>query len=166
MVDFRLIALCNVSYKIISKVLVRRLKEHLGSIVSEERAAFIIGQMITDNVIVAHELLHCLKVRKQCVISYMTIKMDITKAYDRLYWDFLRITMEKMRFARRWIGWIMQCITLVNFRFKSMALLEVSLNLNEEYAKVILYRLTFLFYVMKFLAKYSEMQNYLGNLKV
>lgn len=52
MSDFRLIALCNVSYKIISKILVGRLKAHLSGAISENQAAFIPSRMITDNIII------------------------------------------------------------------------------------------------------------------
>ena len=110
MSDYKPIALCNVSYKIISKILVGRLKKHLSSIISEEQAAFILGRVIIDNVIISHEITHALKVKKRCSTSYTAIKTDITKAYDRLEWDFLQATMFKFGFDVRWIEWIMTCV--------------------------------------------------------
>jgi len=115
MKEFRPIALCNVSYKIISKILVNHLKTHLSSVISDNQAAFIPGRMITDNNIIAHEVFHALKARKRQSKSYMALKTDITKAYDRLEWNFLKSTMEHMGFDARWIQWIMTCVSSVSF---------------------------------------------------
>lgn len=82
--DYRPIALCNVLYKIISKCLVARLKTHLDAIVSDAQAAFIPGRLVNDNVMIAHEIMHSLKARKRVSQSYMAVKTDVSKAYDRV----------------------------------------------------------------------------------
>ena len=73
--------------------------------INDNQAAFIPERMIMDNVIIAHEVFHTLKAWKRKSASYMTIKTDITKAYDRLQWSFLEETMKHMGFDRKSIRW-------------------------------------------------------------
>jgi len=112
---YRPIALCNVLYKIISKCLVNRLKVHLNSIVSDSQAAFIPGRIISDNVMIADEVMHSLKVRKRVSKTYMAVKTDVSKAYDRVEWDFLETTMRLFGFCDKWISWIMVAVKSVHY---------------------------------------------------
>ena len=78
---FRPIALCNVVYKIISKVVANRLKPLLPSLISEEQIGYVERRQILNNIIQAHEVVHSLKSNKQ---AGMIIQLDIVKAYDKL----------------------------------------------------------------------------------
>ena len=115
MFDFRQISLCNVIYKIISKVLANRLKSVLPRIISPTQSAFVLGRLITNNVLVAYEMLHTMHARKKGKKGSMALKLDISKAYDLVKWQFLQGIMEKMGFPTQWIKRVMSCVTTASF---------------------------------------------------
>lgn len=113
--QFRPIGLCNFVYKIIAKIMVNRLKNMLGDLITENQAAFVPKRMIQDNIVIAHEFFHHLKRKKEGKLGELGLKIDMNKAYDRVEWDFLQKVMEKMGFNEIWINWIMQCIKTVKY---------------------------------------------------
>ena len=115
MSQFRSISLCNVSYKIISKVLCQRLKKVLPDRISETQSTFVAGRQISDNVLIAQEMFHALRTDPGGRNKRMAIKTDMSKAYDRLEWDFISAAMSKMGFSVMWIEWIMRCVTSVKY---------------------------------------------------
>ena len=81
---FKPISLCNVLYKVISKVLVDILKPFMDSIISPYQNAFIQGRNIFDNILLAHEIMDTLRKKKGRKYSFGALKIDISKAYDRV----------------------------------------------------------------------------------
>lgn len=116
MAGFRPISLCNVAYKVISKVLSNRLKKIFPSIISETQSAFVTERLITDNIMIAQENFHALRTIPSCRKSFIAIKTDMSKAYDRVEWVSLRELMLKLGFSARWTGLILHCIMSVSYK--------------------------------------------------
>ncbi|XP_074302786.1 uncharacterized protein LOC141634757 [Silene latifolia] len=114
MMDFRPISLCNVVYKIVSKVLANRLKQLLGDIVSENQSAFTPGRLITNNILLAFEMFHYMK-NSRGGGGHMALKLDMSKAYDRVEWNILEAVLLKMGFDEDWVGRVMECVTTVSY---------------------------------------------------
>ena len=111
--DMRPIGLCNVLYKIISKMFANRMKSVLPSGISNAQSAFIPGRAITDNIIISAEVMQFLKRKRQGKNGSAALKIDMSKAYDRIEWKFLQDVMLKMRFAEKWVDMIMLCVSTV-----------------------------------------------------
>ena len=96
--NFQPISLCNMIYKIVSKVIANRLEPMLHSIISDTQSAFIANRLITDNILIAFKSLHHMK--NNCIgkKGFIVLKLDMSKAYDRVKWIFLEKILLKMGF--------------------------------------------------------------------
>ena len=110
---FRLISLCNMVYKLISKILANKLKRVLAAMIDELQSAFAPGRLITDNMLVAFETMHYIDQRKKGKEALIAIKLDMSKVYNKVEWVYLEAMMRKMGFHKRWISLIMMCVTTV-----------------------------------------------------
>jgi hypothetical protein len=115
MKEFRPISLCNVLYKVVSKLLANRLKKVIHKCISEEQSAFVEGRSITDNALIAIEIIHALKRRTRGVKGELALKIDISKAYDKVDWGFLKGVLIRMGFSDTWVQWMMLCVSSVNY---------------------------------------------------
>ena len=101
--EYRPISLIGCIYKIVSKILARRLKKVMSSIIDERQSAFIEGRHLLHGVLVANEVVEEAKRKqKSCIV----FKVDYEKAYDFVSWQFLIYMMRRMDFNPRWIMWI------------------------------------------------------------
>lgn len=116
MTDLRPISLCNMVYKIISKVLANRLKEVIDSIISDTQSVFIPNRLITGNIMVAFEFMHYIKRKQKGKESWMVQKLDMSKAYDRVKWKFLEVVLLKLGFDNKVVELFMSCMSLAQYQ--------------------------------------------------
>ncbi|KAL9666219.1 hypothetical protein QQ045_000543 [Rhodiola kirilowii] len=116
--EFRPISLCNVVMKVITKVLANRLKTVLHECISSCQSAFVPGRLITDNVLIAHEMMSFMRSRSNSKDGFCCIKIDMSKAYDRMEWVFLENMQKRMDFPATWIAKVMACVSSVSYRIR------------------------------------------------
>eukprot|EP00253_Pinus_taeda_P006641 PITA_06641 len=105
---FRPIALCNVIYKLISKVVANRLKPLLPLLILTEQTGYVEGRQIMDGIILSNEVIHSLKILKK---PGMIMKLDLSKAFDKLSWEYIQQMLLAFGFSATWTRWIMNLIT-------------------------------------------------------
>jgi hypothetical protein len=114
--DYRPISLCNVIMKISTKVVANRIKVTLPNVIDHEQSAFIQGRLITDNALIAMECFHWMKKKRKGKKGVMALKLDMSKAYDRIEWQFVEKVMSIMGYPPRLVSLIMRCISTVSYQ--------------------------------------------------
>jgi hypothetical protein len=110
--DYRPISLCNLIYKVISKILANRINPFLSKCLSSEQLGFLKGRRIQDAIGSAHETLHSIKKKN---IKSLVLKLDLKKAYDNIDWEYLRVVLLSVGFGVKLTDWIMCCVTSASF---------------------------------------------------
>ena len=105
--QFRPISLVGAIYKVISKVLARRLKKVLLSIIDESQSTFVKDMGLVDNVLLANEVVEELRRKGK---SGLCLKVDFEKVYDSVRWDFLYDMLGRLGFHTTWVKWIRGCM--------------------------------------------------------
>ena len=155
--DYRPISLCNVAYKLASKAVANRLKLVLQDIMCENQSAFVSERLITDNVLVAHEIMHHINRKKKGKYGEMASKLNMSKAYDLVEWSCLQQIMAKLGFYENWTCLVMRCVSSVTY--------AVHIN-GKPYGQIIPTRglcqgdpcrLTYFLYVLKVYLHYYTM---------
>ena len=96
-------------------MLANRLKIVLPSVILDAKSAFVPGRLITNNTMVAYELLHKMRNRRKGKKGQMTIKLDISKAYDWAEWTFLCMIMLKIGLDLRWVHMAMEIVSIASY---------------------------------------------------
>lgn len=106
--DYRPISMVGCVYKIIAKLLSRRLQGVMNSLIGPHQSSFIAGRQILDGALITGELIEsCQRLKIKSTI----LKLDFHKAFDSVAWSFLEWTLTQMGFPKLWRSWIMTCVT-------------------------------------------------------
>ena len=108
--QFRPISLCNMVYKIVTKIIVGRLRPIMGNLVSPFQVAFVPGRRDLDNVVIAQELIYSIH-RKKGRMGQLVLKLDLEKAYDRLEWGFIRKVLNFFKFPPSFVDLVLECVS-------------------------------------------------------
>ncbi|XP_065630821.1 uncharacterized protein LOC136068085 [Quercus suber] len=111
--NYRPISLCNIVYKVVTKIIVARLRSYLDKLISPMQTTFLLGRKGIDNIIIAQEIIHSLG-KKKGRASYMAFKIDLEKAYDKLEWNFIRDMLIWVNLPTDIIDVIMSCVSIVS----------------------------------------------------
>lgn len=112
--DYRPISVCNLLYKVISKLLARRMQPLMADLIANTQTAFIPGREISENVILLREIIHSFK-RPFNNDQQFVLKADLAKAFDRVNWDYLFHLLPLYGFPSVFCRWVKECVTSAKF---------------------------------------------------
>lgn len=111
---FRPISLVNTIYKIISKLIVNRMRLILQRIINPFQNAFTHNRSTHVNLLLVQEILNTFRTSKNKT-GWCALKLNMEKAYDRIEWDFLWNVLGKFGFPSVWINWIKACVMTTSY---------------------------------------------------
>ncbi|KAL5567427.1 hypothetical protein UlMin_030591 [Ulmus minor] len=100
-----------------AKCLANRLTKSLDSVISDSHSTFVGGRLIHDNVLVAFEGIHSMRKGRFGNGNKAALKLDMSKAFDRVEWNFIEEVMLQLGYDKRWVEKIMKCVSSVSFSF-------------------------------------------------
>ena len=112
--QFRPINLCNTLYKLLSYIIVQRLKPYIDEVINPCQVGFMPGRRPSDNTILVQEVIRMLKSRWGRN-GYVAIKLDLERVYDQLEWSFIKESLEFFQMPPNLITLIMNMISFTRF---------------------------------------------------
>lgn len=98
-------------------MIANRIKPFLEKIIFPIHSAFVPHRLITDNLLVAFEVNHFLKCRTRGKTQFIALKLDVSKAYDRIEWIFLKRILFRLGFAEAFVSITLLCVSSVFYSF-------------------------------------------------
>ncbi|XP_040372858.1 uncharacterized protein LOC112194030 [Rosa chinensis] len=130
MMQFRPISLCNTVYKVVSKIIVARIRPYMQKLVSPNQVSYVPGRQISDNIMIAQEVLFKFK-KSAGKKGFFAWKVDLSKAYDRLNWQFIESVLYESLLPQSLVKLIMSCITSTSFQICLNGELTQSFNAQQ-----------------------------------
>lgn len=110
--DLRPISLCNIIYKLISKVIAEHIKNNLSKFIYRDQFGFLHNCLIYDVIGTTQECIHIIHTKN---LEAVVMKVALHKAYDCVNWSFLHLILTKIGLVVKNVDWIMACVSLVWF---------------------------------------------------
>jgi hypothetical protein len=110
--EFRPISLCNYIYKIVEKIIAMRVKNLKSVYIYNEQFSFLPSKQIHEAIGVAQEGLHSTKTKQ---LQAMVAKLDLSKAYDRASWLYLRMMLLHLSFSVHFVNWVMTFVDSIRW---------------------------------------------------
>lgn len=79
--------------------------------------AFVPARNIADNIILASKISRHLYKRRRGTNRLMSLKLNISKVYDLIEWNYLRGILAKLGFSSKWIDPLMVCVSWVSYSY-------------------------------------------------
>lgn len=108
----RQISLCNLVYKVVAKIISNRIKSVLSKSILAEQFGFLEKCQILDAIGLAQETFHSIKTRNK---KALVLQMDLSQAYGKVNWGFLRLAFIQIDIPWHAMKWIIACVSLVNY---------------------------------------------------
>eukprot|EP00253_Pinus_taeda_P012058 PITA_12058 len=110
--DYRPISLCNCLYKIISKTIANRLRPILSRSIAPQQFSFLKSRQVHEAIGLSQEVIHSIWSKH---LKAILLKIDLSKAFDRVSWLYIKMILIHLGFSHSYITWIMACITSPSF---------------------------------------------------
>ncbi|XP_026383991.1 uncharacterized protein LOC113279510 [Papaver somniferum] len=91
-----------------------RLSPYLNKFISWSQNALVKNRQVTNNIVIAKELFHSMH-KSKSKQGIFALKLDMSKAYDRVYWSFLSFMLHQMGIHDHAHMLIMNCVSTLNF---------------------------------------------------